>query len=632
MNELISIIIPVWNVDCFLEKCIESILNQTYSNIQVILVDDGSPDLSGAICDAYAAKDSRVEVIHQENGGVCRARNAALKRVRGEYIGFVDPDDWAAEDMFEYLLMGAHKYNAEIVCCHYYRVTYGKETYSQCDGVDYVYTNGQAIEELVNRFLIRNVFWNKLFKREVFESILFPEDRIYEGTAMIYKLMLKADRVVMLGNPKYYYVDNPNSYINQTTLKNRVDYVIAHMDRFLVLEGMYPELKQKLMRDIVDGILKMKYIRGPLETELKDNAHDILRIQKFIQKHQDYIEKNNYLEKAEWRQLHDTLKLTLGGIKNARYLAALNNRLKALKRIVGRTKNVQKAIEKERYEAPIYREEQKKLLRKIQLYELDILKELDRICKKHNIQYFLYGGTLLGAVRHKGFIPWDDDVDIVMPRKDYDAFAKICETELGNNYFYQTCFTDKDFPLLFAKIRRNDSAVFEQKWLENEMHNGIFIDILPLDDFPDSMRIGKALLHMVSFFHRLCTGNIPKSGNIIKKSCFAVFKRLSIKRKYKLREFALHMSNHLGGKTKVCSYGSHYQPTIKRVLCKDWFVGDERMKFEDGEFCVPKGWQEYLIHLYGYSYMELPPEKDRQTHLELSITKLPREEQKNGAL
>ena len=120
MKPLISIIVPVWNVDQFLEKCLDSLLCQTYDNLQIILVDDGSLDASGQICDIYAKKDRRIEVIHQENAGVCNARNTALRHVKGDYIGFVDPDDWAAPDMFEYLLQGIERENADIACCHYY--------------------------------------------------------------------------------------------------------------------------------------------------------------------------------------------------------------------------------------------------------------------------------------------------------------------------------------------------------------------------------------------------------------------------------------------------------------------------------------------------------------------------------
>ena len=119
MKELISIIVPVYNVEQYLDDCLISIINQTYKNIEIILIDDGSTDKSGKICDEYAKKDSRIIVIHKENGGVSSARNAGLRIAKGAYIGFVDPDDWIAEDMYEVLYSNAKKYDADVSVCKY---------------------------------------------------------------------------------------------------------------------------------------------------------------------------------------------------------------------------------------------------------------------------------------------------------------------------------------------------------------------------------------------------------------------------------------------------------------------------------------------------------------------------------
>lgn len=119
MKELISIIVPVYNVEQYLDDCLISIINQTYKNLEIILIDDGSTDKSGKICDEYAKKDSRIIVIHKENGGVSSARNAGLRIAKGAYIGFVDPDDWIAEDMYEVLYSNAKKYDADVSVCKY---------------------------------------------------------------------------------------------------------------------------------------------------------------------------------------------------------------------------------------------------------------------------------------------------------------------------------------------------------------------------------------------------------------------------------------------------------------------------------------------------------------------------------
>lgn len=629
MSKLISIIVPVWNVDRYLEKCLDSILAQTYTDLQIILIDDGSTDYSGIICDEYAAKDSRIEVVHQKNAGVCHARNAALERVRGEYIGFVDPDDWIKPDMFEYLQRGMEIYSADISCCHYFRVCAGQEIYAQGDGNDYVYTAHEAVEELVNRFLLRNVFWNKLFKVSLFESITFPEGRIYEGTDMIYRLLLRAEKVVMLGEAKYYYVDNPKSYVNQDTLKHYCDYVYAHIHRYGDLIEDFKELQDKLLRDIAEGILKMRYLQNCTQEQIDKNKDDLEMIRQFVQEHESQME-TVMSQKSERRELKHILRCSPNGIRCARYIGAFEHRLQLLRSLFGHGKG-QKKKDVVTDNSPIVKRENQKKLRNIQLTELEILKEVDRICKENGIQYYLYGGTLLGAVRHHGFIPWDDDIDIVMHRSDYKRFKEVCKTQLGEHFFYQTCFTDSKFPMLFTKIRRNDSQVCEDKWDVNSMHSGIFIDILPLDRYPDNKVIGRILRGMESVVQQACALDRIHTKHIGVYILFGILKLFPRKARYLMREWILSLSNMVGGTKLVCSYGSHYQPTSKRVLKSEWFTGEETMQFEDGSFYVPKGWKEYLIHLYGEYYMELPPVEKREVHLNLSKVRFPKEDE-NEAL
>ena len=198
MKEKISIIVPIYNVEPLLRRCIDSLLKQTYENLEIILIDDESPDNCGKIIDAYAKMDNRIKVIHQKNAGVCAARNAGLKIATGEYIGFIDPDDWATPDMFEYLYNNAQKYNSAITCCRYYRVIPNKDITVRSDGKLYIYNTEEAIKELVSDFTIRSVFWNKLFKKEIFDGITFPEGMIYEGTYLVHKLFEKTDKIVFL--------------------------------------------------------------------------------------------------------------------------------------------------------------------------------------------------------------------------------------------------------------------------------------------------------------------------------------------------------------------------------------------------------------------------------------------------
>lgn len=142
-------------------------------------------------------------------------------------------------------------------------------------------------------------------------------------------------------------------------------------------------------------------------------------------------------------------------------------------------------------------------LKKLQKVQLVILMEFDRICKEHNLNYQLFSGTLLGAVRHKAFVPWDDDIDVAMLRKDYNKFLKICKRKLDPQYFLQTHKTDKGYIHSFARIRKNNTLLLQKYWLEIDMHHGIFIDVFPLDKILPDRLIGYLQYHLLYSFRRL---------------------------------------------------------------------------------------------------------------------------------
>ncbi len=612
-GKLISIIVPVCNVQRYLRKCLDSILTQTYRNFEVILVDDGSPDNSPEICDEYAAKDARIKVIHQENQGVCAARNAAMRIAKGDYIGFVDPDDWITSDMYAYLVRKLEKYNADIVSCRFYRVEPGKPTVSLCNGIDVTLNKDNAIKELVMDLDIRSYFWNKLFRKEMFEGIEFPEGRIYEGTLCMHKIFEKAKKVVLLGDPKYYYFDNQSSLVNTRTIRNGLDYALAYMERYDDLVKKYPDLKQKLMLDAVTAIRAIRYIcRYIKESEIKEYEQDFQKIREFLLKHEAYI-NSDVITKREQKEVKALSLITPRGFKKAHRAAAINMRKETFNKIL----KTSKGPKNRKPLPPEMTPEQQEILKKLQATLIEILDEIDRICKKHNLKYYLYGGTLLGAVRSKGIIPWDDDMDIVMIRSDYEKFAKICKTELSDKYFYQTSITDPEFPPLFAKIRKNGTYVRETKWDDKDFHKGIFVDILPLDYFPKNRVMGSLVLHMASFLHQVCAFNNSNSDKTIVHILYTFARIFPKKFWYRVRNIVLKTCNALSGKKYVCSFGSHYQPVQRRVLKTEWFGEGIPMELEGKEYMAPSHWEGYLLHLFGKDYMQLPPPKDRVCHGDL---------------
>lgn len=203
---LISIIVPVYNARPYLEKCLDSICRQTYKNLEIIVVDDGSTDGSGEICDSYAQSDFRVKVIHQLNAGQSVARNKALSIAQGEFLGFVDSDDWIDEDMYDFLHQLILESKADIAICSHYIEKQGKTKVRYASGEKTVFSHDEAIRALVVDRRVRNYLWDKLFKRQLFKDILFPTNRVFEDVAISYRVFYQAKSVAMKQVPKYHYL------------------------------------------------------------------------------------------------------------------------------------------------------------------------------------------------------------------------------------------------------------------------------------------------------------------------------------------------------------------------------------------------------------------------------------------
>lgn len=216
MKDLISIIVPIYNVEKYLNKCIESIVNQTYENIEIILIDDGSNDNSGIICDEYAKKDNRIIVVHKENGGVSSARNKGLKIAKGEWISFVDADDWIEQTFCQTLLNKVTQEQADIALCGYNRITDNR--------IEKINANNQEVFLNSNEYLVKSLnpqtgfgFCHmKLIKKEVLKSISFNE-RIEVGEDALFNIQLSTyiKKAVFLKQPLYNYRINNQSVVKR---------------------------------------------------------------------------------------------------------------------------------------------------------------------------------------------------------------------------------------------------------------------------------------------------------------------------------------------------------------------------------------------------------------------------------
>ena len=230
----ISIIVPVYKVEKQLNTCIESILNQTFTNYELILVDDGSPDKCGEICDEYEKKDKRIKVIHKKNGGLSDARNAGLDIAKGKYIGFVDSDDIIHPEMYERMYNFINKYNVDIVQCKFKKFKsiedINKLSNINNTNIEY-YTSKEAIIDMIDNNKINVNTWNKLYKRELFENERFPKGKIHEDEFLTYKLMYESNKIAYINEELYYYYQNDNGIMNGSTLIKRLDRIEALEER-----------------------------------------------------------------------------------------------------------------------------------------------------------------------------------------------------------------------------------------------------------------------------------------------------------------------------------------------------------------------------------------------------------------
>ena len=288
----ISIIVPVYKVEKYLSKCIESILAQTFQDFELILVDDGSPDLCGDICEEYALKDSRIKVLHKENGGLSDARNAGIELAQGEYLAFIDSDDYVAPDMYETLYSLAQEYQAEIAVCNAVLVDETVEPVYKDSSELYVMKSEEALKQMIfNRLFAVNA-WNKIYRRELFSGIRYPKGMLYEDFATTYKLIDRCKSIVYTPSQKYAYVQRAGSIMGQTGYKMKADKVIIVSEMIEYLQGKqdFDLLFAGAVASLLNDVYKMA-VSGNLTT-CKDYT---LELKILLQRYKRQFKANKYL-------------------------------------------------------------------------------------------------------------------------------------------------------------------------------------------------------------------------------------------------------------------------------------------------------------------------------------------------
>ena len=259
-EELISIIVPVYNVEKYVGKCIESILEQNYKNFELILIDDGSKDRSGEICDEYAKKYEKIIVIHKQNEGLSKTRNKGLEIAKGKYISFIDSDDYVEKDFLETLYKLIKENNASIAQCGYNIIGEEKKE----DNSVYIYTGKQMISDIYTSLWITNtVVWNKLYEAEILKKYKFKEDKIHEDEFFTWKLFYEVDKVPVTTKQLYNYRKVQDSITNKKYTIERLSYIEALEERLQCFKNnndiqLYEETLGGYVEALLDNYIKCK--------------------------------------------------------------------------------------------------------------------------------------------------------------------------------------------------------------------------------------------------------------------------------------------------------------------------------------------------------------------------------------
>ncbi|GGH81658.1 glycosyltransferase involved in cell wall biosynthesis [Pullulanibacillus pueri] len=305
MEKKVSIVVPIYKVERYLEKCVSSLLNQTYKNIEVLLVDDGSPDRCGELAETFALKDQRVRVFHKKNGGLSDARNYGLKYVTGDYVMFVDSDDWLDEGIVEEMVTHLKRYQADIVQTAFYYayddyLLFDDRYHSEQD-LPTLLDQKTVMLELVKNERVKNFAWGKLYRTNLLKGLPFKKGVLFEDVFWAHQVMDRVDRYLILHRPYYYYYQRKDSIVATFTPKN--------LD---ILEGLKTRLKfiEKNYEHLIDltymELLKASFIQYHL---LLRNKHmdkkGLYRnsIRSFIEAHYPKLNKATQQDRELKRQL-----------------------------------------------------------------------------------------------------------------------------------------------------------------------------------------------------------------------------------------------------------------------------------------------------------------------------------------
>lgn len=293
----LSIIVPIYNMEKFLNRCIESILGQRFKEFELILINDGSTDKSGEICRYYAAQDTRIKVIEQKNSGVSGARNKGLEVANGNYIGFVDPDDYVDKEMYDILMKCARQKNMDIIICDYRLLNICENRNEEYE--DIIMNRGKAIKELLLGKKYSGFVWNKLYKRSLFNNTNFDVNvKIYEDLLINYELFIKANRIFYTSKKMYFYCYRKNSLSHENFSNKNIIGIDALKKLHYRVRKDYPEFSSitlyKWISRLIRGMVKLL-----LNRNIKERGIQFLLLQRDLRENFFDFQKNMYASYQE---------------------------------------------------------------------------------------------------------------------------------------------------------------------------------------------------------------------------------------------------------------------------------------------------------------------------------------------
>lgn len=281
MNDLLSIIVPIYNVEQYLDECLQSLLQQTYTNFEVILVNDGSTDQSGSICKKYCLKDSRLKYYEKRNGGLSDARNYGIEKARGKYIAFVDSDDYVDKEMYQILIKNLIHYNSQIVCCPI-KIKFANYTKikKEIQGIK-IFDSFGAIKDVLNQGgSLDYAAWNKVYMASLFSDIRFPKGKIYEDMHIMPIIFSKCKQIIQIDKPLYYYRQREKSITSSAFSKKNFDIISAYESILTFLYKYDDSLYQIALQEFL--IAKFDLIYKYLISDINEYNLMINKIKKSI--------------------------------------------------------------------------------------------------------------------------------------------------------------------------------------------------------------------------------------------------------------------------------------------------------------------------------------------------------------